>query len=347
MGDAAAIALGRVRRRARRRGGAERRADSAAAAVSRALRDGARRTRAPRTSSRRRRAAASRWWWPTLAGMWLGVLLSSPAFQGGVAQLLALSFAVVAAGAGRRDRRHPRPRTGTAPAHTDRRGRHRDRGRCRRISASCRELPWPVERALLVLGGVWFVNLVNFMDGLDWMTVAEVVPVSGGRGAARRDRHGAAARRCWLRLALLGAIDRLCAVQPAGGAAVSRRCRQPADRAAAWLAAAAAGGARPSRGRAAAAALLSRRRDDDARTAASRAAKRSGRRIARTSISARPTAASRCRKSSCGCSCSTSRSPALALVSAIEPDPTVDLATLALGGALVAWVLLTFARGKR
>jgi UDP-N-acetylmuramyl pentapeptide phosphotransferase/UDP-N-acetylglucosamine-1-phosphate transferase len=24
---------------------------------------------------------------------------------------------------------------------------------------------------------LWFVNLVNFMDGIDWMTVAEVVPV--------------------------------------------------------------------------------------------------------------------------------------------------------------------------
>src|SRR5580704_6586721 len=39
-------------------------------------------------------------------------------------------------------------------------------------------LPWWVERALLIFGGLWFVNLVNFMDGLDWMTVAEVVPVS-------------------------------------------------------------------------------------------------------------------------------------------------------------------------
>jgi UDP-N-acetylmuramyl pentapeptide phosphotransferase/UDP-N-acetylglucosamine-1-phosphate transferase len=42
------------------------------------------------------------------------------------------------------------------------------------------ELPWWLERALLVIGGLWFVNLVNFMDGLDWMTVAEVVPVTGG-----------------------------------------------------------------------------------------------------------------------------------------------------------------------
>ena len=36
----------------------------------------------------------------------------------------------------------------------------------------------------------------------------------------------------------------------------------------------------------------------------------------------------------------------LALVSAIEPDLRVDLATLAFGGALVAWLLITFARGK-
>jgi UDP-N-acetylmuramyl pentapeptide phosphotransferase/UDP-N-acetylglucosamine-1-phosphate transferase len=40
-------------------------------------------------------------------------------------------------------------------------------------------LPWWVERGLLLVAGLWFVNLVNFMDGLDWMTVAEVVPVTG------------------------------------------------------------------------------------------------------------------------------------------------------------------------
>ncbi|TAK49079.1 MAG: glycosyl transferase [Xanthobacteraceae bacterium] len=38
--------------------------------------------------------------------------------------------------------------------------------------------PWWLERTLLVLAGLWFVNLVNFMDGLDWMTVAEMVPVT-------------------------------------------------------------------------------------------------------------------------------------------------------------------------
>jgi UDP-N-acetylmuramyl pentapeptide phosphotransferase/UDP-N-acetylglucosamine-1-phosphate transferase len=41
------------------------------------------------------------------------------------------------------------------------------------------QLPWSIERALLFIGLVWFVNLVNFMDGIDWMTVAEVVPITG------------------------------------------------------------------------------------------------------------------------------------------------------------------------
>ena len=39
-------------------------------------------------------------------------------------------------------------------------------------------LPWWAERLCLVIGTLWFVNLVNFMDGLDWMTVAEVVPLT-------------------------------------------------------------------------------------------------------------------------------------------------------------------------
>ena len=39
-------------------------------------------------------------------------------------------------------------------------------------------LPWWLERLLLLVGGLWFVNLVNFMDGIDWMTVAEVIPLT-------------------------------------------------------------------------------------------------------------------------------------------------------------------------
>jgi UDP-N-acetylmuramyl pentapeptide phosphotransferase/UDP-N-acetylglucosamine-1-phosphate transferase len=45
-----------------------------------------------------------------------------------------------------------------------------------RIVPAC---PLWLERGLLVVAGLWFVNLVNFMDGLDLMTVAEIVPVTG------------------------------------------------------------------------------------------------------------------------------------------------------------------------
>jgi UDP-N-acetylmuramyl pentapeptide phosphotransferase/UDP-N-acetylglucosamine-1-phosphate transferase len=41
-------------------------------------------------------------------------------------------------------------------------------------------LPWWIERALVLLAGLWFVNLTNFMDGIDWMTVAEFVPMTAG-----------------------------------------------------------------------------------------------------------------------------------------------------------------------
>jgi UDP-N-acetylmuramyl pentapeptide phosphotransferase/UDP-N-acetylglucosamine-1-phosphate transferase len=42
------------------------------------------------------------------------------------------------------------------------------------------QLPWSLERGLVFVGGLWFVNLVNFMDGIDWMTVVEVIPLSAG-----------------------------------------------------------------------------------------------------------------------------------------------------------------------
>ena len=41
-------------------------------------------------------------------------------------------------------------------------------------------IPWWIERALMFLAVLWFVNLVNFMDGIDWMTVAEVIPLTAG-----------------------------------------------------------------------------------------------------------------------------------------------------------------------
>lgn len=39
-------------------------------------------------------------------------------------------------------------------------------------------VPLGLERALLLVSGLWFVNLVNFMDGLDLMTAAELVPTT-------------------------------------------------------------------------------------------------------------------------------------------------------------------------
>src|SRR6202012_5681497 len=45
----------------------------------------------------------------------------------------------------------------------------------RQIGAAC---PLWLGRTLLLIAGLWFVNLVNFMDGLDWITAAEVVPIT-------------------------------------------------------------------------------------------------------------------------------------------------------------------------
>jgi UDP-N-acetylmuramyl pentapeptide phosphotransferase/UDP-N-acetylglucosamine-1-phosphate transferase len=50
-------------------------------------------------------------------------------------------------------------------------------------------VPLPIEQALLIFGGVWFVNLTNFMDGLDWITVAEMVPVTAFLAIACSFQH--------------------------------------------------------------------------------------------------------------------------------------------------------------
>ena len=49
------------------------------------------------------------------------------------------------------------------------------------LPEGARVLPWlplAAERLLLVVGGAWFVNLTNFMDGMDWLTVADAVPAT-------------------------------------------------------------------------------------------------------------------------------------------------------------------------
>ena len=39
-------------------------------------------------------------------------------------------------------------------------------------------VPITLERVLLVVGGAWFINLTNFMDGMDWLTLAEMTPLT-------------------------------------------------------------------------------------------------------------------------------------------------------------------------
>jgi UDP-N-acetylmuramyl pentapeptide phosphotransferase/UDP-N-acetylglucosamine-1-phosphate transferase len=66
-------------------------------------------------------------------------------------------------------------------------------------------IPLIIERAVLVVAGVWAVNLTNFMDGIDWMTVAEVVTITAG--AALLALMGALPPSALaVALALLGAI---------------------------------------------------------------------------------------------------------------------------------------------
>jgi len=42
----------------------------------------------------------------------------------------------------------------------------------------CPAIDLVLERSLTAIALLWFVNVVNFMDGLDWLTVIEIVPVT-------------------------------------------------------------------------------------------------------------------------------------------------------------------------
>ncbi|MGO4737628.1 glycosyltransferase family 4 protein [Bosea sp. 2KB_26] len=45
-------------------------------------------------------------------------------------------------------------------------------------------LPLGLERGLALIAGLWFVNLANFMDGIDWITVAGIAPLAGALALA-------------------------------------------------------------------------------------------------------------------------------------------------------------------
>jgi UDP-N-acetylmuramyl pentapeptide phosphotransferase/UDP-N-acetylglucosamine-1-phosphate transferase len=66
-------------------------------------------------------------------------------------------------------------------------------------------MPWWAERLCLLVAWAWFVNLVNFMDGIDWMTVAEVVPLTASV-ILLEQTAGIPLPSTFLALALLGAL---------------------------------------------------------------------------------------------------------------------------------------------
>jgi UDP-N-acetylmuramyl pentapeptide phosphotransferase/UDP-N-acetylglucosamine-1-phosphate transferase len=206
------------------------------------------------------------------------------------------------------------------------------------------QLPRPLELAVLFVGGVWFVNLVNFMDGLDWMTVAEVVPVA--TGVALLGLIGAApAPAVLMALALLGGMIGFAPFnRPVARLFLGDVGSLPIGLMLGWVLLQLAG-----RGHLAAALLLPLYYLADATITLARRLIRGERvwQAHRTHFYQRATER--------GFAVTevvvrvfvlNLALAALALVSAIEPDIRVDLATLALGGALVAWLLGTLARGK-
>ncbi len=206
-------------------------------------------------------------------------------------------------------------------------------------------LPRALEWVLLLVGGVWFVNLVNFMDGIDWMTVAEAVPITAG--VALLGLLGAVPLSAVLvALALLGATIGFAPFnRPVARLFLGDVGSLPIGLMLGWILMMLA-----SRGHLAAALLLPLYYLADATiTLARRLARREAVWQAhRTHFYQRATDGGFAVKEIVvrifvlNIALAT-----LALVSAIEPDLRVDLATLALGGALVAWLLGTFARGKR
>jgi UDP-N-acetylmuramyl pentapeptide phosphotransferase/UDP-N-acetylglucosamine-1-phosphate transferase len=207
------------------------------------------------------------------------------------------------------------------------------------------QLARPFERALLLLGGVWFVNLVNFMDGIDWMTVAEVVPVTAGV-ALLGFTNGAPAGTVMVAVALLGAIFGFAPFnRPVARLFLGDVGSLPIGLILGWLMLMLAG-----RDNLAAAILLPLYYLADATITLAR------RLIRREAIWEAHRTHFYQRATDGGFSVEAIvvrvfvvnlALAGLALITAIEPDPHVDLATVALGGALVAWLLLTFQRGKR
>src|SRR4051794_1857596 len=207
------------------------------------------------------------------------------------------------------------------------------------------QLARPVERALLLLGGVWFLNLVNFMDGIDWMTVAEVVPVTAGVMLLGLI-DGAPPGTVVVAVALLGATIGFAPFnRPVARLFLGDVGSLPIGLLLGWLMLMLAG-----RDNLAAAILLPLYYLADATITLLRRLIRHEAvwQAHRTHFYQRATDGGFSVKEIVVRVFVVNLALAgLALATAIEPDPRVDLVTVALGGALVAWLLLTFQRGKR
>jgi UDP-N-acetylmuramyl pentapeptide phosphotransferase/UDP-N-acetylglucosamine-1-phosphate transferase len=206
-------------------------------------------------------------------------------------------------------------------------------------------LPWWIERILLVIGGLWFVNLVNFMDGLDWMTVAEVVPITAAL-AVIGTLGILPAQEVNISLALCGAMIGFAFFnRPVAKLFLGDVGSLPIGLVLGWLLVLVAGNG----GRAAAILLPLYYIADSTITLARRMM--SGEQVwqaHRSHFYQRATergfrvieVVARVFLVNLGLA-------ALALATVVKPGREIDIAALAVGGALVAWLLMAFARGRQ
>jgi len=206
-------------------------------------------------------------------------------------------------------------------------------------------LPWWIERILLVIGGLWFVNLVNFMDGLDWMTVAEVVPITAAL-AVIGTLGILPAQEVNISLALCGAMIGFAFFnRPVAKLFLGDVGSLPIGLVLGWLLVLVAGN-----GDRAAAILLPLYYIADSTITLARRMM-SGEQVwqaHRSHFYQRATergfrvieVVARVFLVNLGLA-------ALALATVVKPGREIDIAALAVGGALVAWLLMAFARGRQ
>jgi len=280
----------------------------------------------------------------TLAATWVGVLLATYLMPVGLLRLTALSIAtVLLAAIGALDDIRPLAPLPRLTMHIVAVGIV-----VAMLPADFNvvpQLPVVVERALMLLGGVYFVNVVNFMDGLDLMTVAEVVPIACGfilLGFNGVD---------WLpavlvAIALLGAMLGFAPFnRPVARLFLGDVGSLPIGLLFGWLMLMLAG-----QGYIAAAFLLPLYYLADATITLARRILRGERfwEAHRSHFYQLATARGftvqdvivRVFLVNCAL-------VALAVISVVEPDPLVDVPLVMLGAAFVGWLLVTLARGKR